>query len=254
MADAVVIGAGPNGLVGANKLADAGWDVVVLEAQPEPGGAVRSGELTLPGHVHDRFSAVYPLGFSSPHIRALELERQGLRWLRPPVMVADPAPDGTVALISSDFEETIASVEAFAPGDGAAWRELTAWWERIGPPFLDALLDPFPPVRGGAQLVGATDEERDEEAQPQYVAGVEVLRVARRKEEVVQPRERAERRTDGEPRRQRVARQLGGASEADRRGRQQTHHDDLQRQHDGVADDARPRSGVWRQVRRDRLR
>jgi len=155
MADAVVIGAGPNGLVGANKLADAGWDVVVLEAQPEPGGAVRSGELTLPGHVHDRFSAVYPLGFSSPHIRALELERQGLRWLRPPVMVADPAPDGTVALISSDFEETIASVEAFAPGDGAAWRELTAWWERIGPPFLDALLDPFPPVRGGAQLVGA---------------------------------------------------------------------------------------------------
>ena len=32
-ADAVVIGAGPNGLVAANALADAGWDVVVLEAQ-----------------------------------------------------------------------------------------------------------------------------------------------------------------------------------------------------------------------------
>jgi phytoene dehydrogenase-like protein len=155
MADAVVIGAGPNGLVGANKLADAGWDVVVLEAQPEPGGAVRSAELTLPGYVHDRFSAFYPLGVSSPHIRELELERHGLRWLRAPVVLADPAPDGTVALLSSELEETIASVDAFAPGDGAAWRELSAWWDRIGPPFLRALLDPFPPVRHGRQLARA---------------------------------------------------------------------------------------------------
>jgi phytoene dehydrogenase-like protein len=50
--DAVVIGAGPNGLVAVNVLADAGWSVVVLEAQPEPGGAVRTAELTLPGFRH----------------------------------------------------------------------------------------------------------------------------------------------------------------------------------------------------------
>src|SRR3954468_12187824 len=81
MLDAVVIGAGPNGLVGANLLADAGWEVVVLEAQPEPGGAGRSGELTLPGYQHDLFSAFYPLGAASPHIRRLELERFGLRWV-----------------------------------------------------------------------------------------------------------------------------------------------------------------------------
>ncbi len=56
-----MIGAGPNGLVAANLLADEGWDVVVLEAGPEPGGAVRSGELTLPGWTHDLFSAFYPL-------------------------------------------------------------------------------------------------------------------------------------------------------------------------------------------------
>ena len=57
VADAVVIGAGPNGLVGANLLADAGWDVLVLEAEDEPGGAVRSGEVARPGFVHDRFSS-----------------------------------------------------------------------------------------------------------------------------------------------------------------------------------------------------
>src|ERR671916_1479863 len=147
MPDAVVIGAGPNGLVAANLLADEGWDVVVLEAEPEPGGAVRSGELTLPGFVHDRFSAFYPLGAGSPHISGLGLERHGLRWRRAPVVVADPGADGSVALLSSDPEETAASLDAFAPGDGAAWHELMAWWEKVGPPFMAALLDPFPPVR-----------------------------------------------------------------------------------------------------------
>jgi phytoene dehydrogenase-like protein len=155
MADAVVIGAGPNGLVAANKLADAGWEVVVLEAQPEPGGAVRSAELTLPGYVHDRFSAFYPLGAGSRHIASLGLERHGLRWRRAPVVVADPADDGSVALLSSDLDETCASVGAFAAADAGAWRELTAEWGAIGPRFVDALLDPFPPLRGGARLVRA---------------------------------------------------------------------------------------------------
>jgi phytoene dehydrogenase-like protein len=153
--DAVVIGAGPNGLVAANMLADAGWDVLVLEAQPEPGGAVRSAELTLPGFHHDLFSAFYPLAAISPHLRALALHEHGLRWLRHPVTVAHPARDGSVAVLSADLDETCASLDAFAPGDGAEWRELYAWWQRVGPAFVSALLGPFPPVRAGARLVRA---------------------------------------------------------------------------------------------------
>src|SRR5947208_9725395 len=80
MPDAVVIGAGPNGLVAANHLLDAGWSVHVLEAEPEPGGAVKSAELVEPGFVNDVFSAFYPLAAASPAIRSLDLEAWGLRW------------------------------------------------------------------------------------------------------------------------------------------------------------------------------
>ena len=155
MPDAVVIGAGPNGLVAANLLADRGWDVLVLEAQPDPGGAVRSAELTLPGFVHDRFSAFYPLAVGSPVIAGLDLESHGLRWLRHSVTVAHPAMDGTVALLSSELDETCASLDSFSPGDGDAWRRLYAWWQRVGPAFLSALLGPFPPVRAGGRLIRA---------------------------------------------------------------------------------------------------
>jgi phytoene dehydrogenase-like protein len=155
MADAVVIGAGPNGLVAANLLADAGWDVDVLEAQPEPGGAVRSAELTEPGVVHDVFSAFYPLAAASPAMRSLELERWGLRWLHGPLVLANPLPDGSCAALSRDVDETAASVDEFAPGDGDAWRRLDHLWRRLEPGVLDALVTPFPPVRAGVRLAAA---------------------------------------------------------------------------------------------------
>ena len=78
VADAVVIGAGPNGLVAANALADAGWDVVLVEQSDRTGGAVRSDTVTAPGFVTDMFSAFYPLAAASSVIRGLDLERHGL--------------------------------------------------------------------------------------------------------------------------------------------------------------------------------
>ena len=153
--DAVVIGAGHNGLVAANMLAERGWSVLVVEAQDAPGGAVKSGEITEPGFVSDLFSAFYPLAAASPAIRALELERHGLRWRRSELAVAHPQADGRCAGIAAEIDETAAMLERFAPGDGQAWRELYAYWERAGGPFLDALLRPFPPLRGGARLATA---------------------------------------------------------------------------------------------------
>ena len=155
MPDAVVIGAGPNGLVAANLLADQGWDVVVLEAQPEPGGAVRSSELVEPGFVNDVFSAFYPLAVASPVMRALDLEAHGVRWRRAPLVLAHPAADGTCAVLSTDLDETAASLDEFAPGDGEAWRRLFGRWGRIGGPLLECLLAPFPPVRGALRLLAA---------------------------------------------------------------------------------------------------
>jgi phytoene dehydrogenase-like protein len=153
--DAVVIGSGPNGLVAANILADEGWDVLVLEAQPDPGGAVRSGELTEPGFTHDRFSAFYPLGAASPVIRSLHLEDFGLRWRHAPLALAHPTPDGACAVLSTNLDETAASLDNYAPGDGDGWRELYARWQRVGRHLIDALLTPFPPVRAGARLAAA---------------------------------------------------------------------------------------------------
>jgi phytoene dehydrogenase-like protein len=138
--------------VAANVLADAGWDVVVLEAEPDPGGAVRSGELTLPGFVHDRFSAFYPLGAASPVLNGLGLGDYGLHWRRSPLVLAHPRQDGACAVLSTDLDETAASLDADSPGDGDAWRRVYGLWEQVGDALLDALLSPFPPVRAGARL------------------------------------------------------------------------------------------------------
>ncbi|GGS36374.1 phytoene desaturase family protein [Actinokineospora fastidiosa] len=151
--DAVVIGSGPNGLVAANVLADAGWDVLVLEGQDTPGGAVRTAELTVPGFRHDLYSAFYPLGVASPVLADLRLEEHGLRWRHAPEVLAHVFPDDRVALLSRDVDVTAESLSRFAPGDGDAWRREYAVFREIRDDLLAALLRPFPPVRAGVRLV-----------------------------------------------------------------------------------------------------
>ncbi|WP_112239887.1 phytoene desaturase family protein [Kribbella monticola] len=153
MADAVVIGAGPNGLVAANQLIDAGWEVVLLEANDAIGGAVRSSREVADSYVHDTFSSFYPLAAVSPTIRALDLGSYGLEWSNPPAPVGNPLLGSGWALVHPDPSDTAAALDAMTPGDGQAWMDLYADWERVGPAIIQALLTPFPPVRAGVDLL-----------------------------------------------------------------------------------------------------
>ena len=147
--DAVVVGAGPNGLVAANHLVDAGWSVLVLEAQPDVGGAVRSDREVHPDYVHDTFSAFYPLAAASDTIRSFELEQHGLTWVHAPAVLGNPLPGGEWALLHRDRTVTAALAEAAHPGDGQAWLDFVALWDVMGDAVVGALLSPFPPVRAG---------------------------------------------------------------------------------------------------------
>ena len=151
--DAVVVGSGPNGLVAANHLLDKGWSVLVLEAQPDIGGAVRSAEDVAPGFVHDTFSSFYPLAAASPTIRSLDLERHGLRWRHAPAVLGHPRADGSWALLHRDREVTARLLEEARPGDGEAWAQLCGQWDRIGEHLVTGLVTPFPPVRSGLAVL-----------------------------------------------------------------------------------------------------
>src|SRR4051794_20843348 len=143
---AVVIGAGHNGLVAAIMLADAGWDVLVLEEQDRAGGAVYSDRSLHPDFVTDWFSAFYPLGAASPVLAGLDLDRCGLEWSRAPTVLAHVLPDDRCVLLHEDVDRTAASLDEFAAGDGDEWRRLVEQFEQMREPLLRALFTPFPPV------------------------------------------------------------------------------------------------------------
>jgi phytoene dehydrogenase-like protein len=138
--DAVVIGAGPNGLTAAAYLGRAGLRVLVLEAKEEPGGAVRTREVTLPGFRHDLGAAFFPFGQRSPALVPLDLPGAGLTWKHAPIDSAHPAPDGTCASISRDLDT---ASRAFGP-DAGAWRSIARWHARTGDRMLAALLSTLP--------------------------------------------------------------------------------------------------------------
>ena len=139
MPDAIVVGAGPNGLAAAIVLARAGLSVRVLEAADAVGGGVRSAELTLPGFVHDVCSAIHPLGVASPFLRTLPLGRHGVEWVEPPAALAHPFDDGSVVLLERSPSATIATLGE----DERRWQRLFGPLVRDADSLLDDVLAPL---------------------------------------------------------------------------------------------------------------
>ena len=137
--DAVVVGAGPNGLAAAITLARAGRPVIVFEAKETIGGGLRSMELTLPGFIHDVCSAIHPLGSGSPFLRALPLEQLGLEWIHPPAPLAHPLPDGSVVILERSIEATAARLGRDARAYTQLMAPIVAHWDRIADAFLGPL-------------------------------------------------------------------------------------------------------------------
>ncbi len=141
--DAIVVGAGPNGLAAAISLARAGRSVLVLEAEDTVGGGTRSAALTLPGYVHDVCSAVHPLALASPFFRTLPLEQCGVAFIHPPVPLAHPLPDGTAVLLERSLQATS---EGLGP-DGAAYSKFMGPLASRADKLVFELLGPLRPPR-----------------------------------------------------------------------------------------------------------
>ena len=138
--DAIVVGAGPNGLSAAIELARSGFQVRVLDAMAEPGGGTHSGELTLPGFLHDHCSAVHPTGILSPYFRQLPLEQHGLRWLQTEASVAHPLDDGPAVMLSQSLERT---ADGLGKVDSKRWRWLFNPWLKHPHDLLADLMSPL---------------------------------------------------------------------------------------------------------------
>src|SRR6202166_3365719 len=139
---ACVIGAGPNGLAAAIVLAQSDAHVEVFEAEPQPGGAARTLELTLPAFHHDFGSAVHPLCVGSPFFSSLPLQDHGLEWIHSPAPLAHPLDDGTAVILERDLEDAKASLGA----DGKAWGRLMQPFVENWHKFAPDVLRPVPTI------------------------------------------------------------------------------------------------------------
>ena len=138
--DAVVVGSGPNGLAAAVELARAGRSVLVREAAETVGGGLRSGELTLPGFVHDLCSAIHPMGVASPFFRTLPLPEHGLEWIEPPAPLAHPLEGEEAAVLLRSVAETADGLGADAESYRALFGPLVASWTQLESAVLGPLV------------------------------------------------------------------------------------------------------------------
>lgn len=140
--DAIVVGAGPNGLAAAAALAQDGRSVLVVERAPTVGGGTRSEELTVPGAVHDTCSSVHPLGLASPFLRGLPLHEHGLEWVHPDLPLAHPLDPEQAVLVHRSIADTAAGLG----DDGEAYARSLDHLVRSWPRLEGHVLGPVPRI------------------------------------------------------------------------------------------------------------
>ncbi len=145
--DAVVVGAGPNGLAAGIVLQQAGISTLIIEGSNTIGGGVRSSELTLPGFVHDICSSIYPFGVGSLFLGQLPLRDFGLKWIFPEAAVAHPFDDGRAILLRKSVAETAEQFGNGAVGYKKLMEKIVADWDDIGGDFLGPLTFPKHPAK-----------------------------------------------------------------------------------------------------------
>ncbi len=158
--DAVVIGAGHNGLVSAVYLARAGWDVLVLERNDDVGGAVRSAELTEDGFIHDCYATNQNLFLGSPVWEELqeELAAEGLSFAHSAKPYCNVFPDGSALRVYQDEQQTLDELRAHDPADADGWERLYEQFGTFEKTLLPLYGTPLPSLSAGKQLVSALRE------------------------------------------------------------------------------------------------
>src|SRR5262245_12399265 len=159
--DAVVVGAGPNGLAAAIRMAQAKLSVLLLEANDVVGGGTCSKEVTLPGFVHDLCSAIHPMAVGSPFFRKLALDKYGLTWIQPELPLAHPLDDGTAAVLRRSVQETADGLGPDKPNYNRWMGPLLPHWENLAEEFLQPPLHipkhPFQMARFSIRALRSAD-------------------------------------------------------------------------------------------------
>lgn len=158
--DVVIVGAGHNGLAAGVILAKAGWKVLMLESQAEPGGAVRTAEVTLPSFRHDLYATNLNGFAGSPFVRDFrgELQRHGLQFVRASKPFCSVFPDGDLVGVTTDLDETLSRLGCLSANDAEAWRALSERYRRVGGHLTALMHERMPSCGIGRALWRGTRE------------------------------------------------------------------------------------------------